>query len=157
MHRVCKLELCDELPKMNPDKVKELLAGERMRLNFVAAFYRRQVAKGKHHLHEHPATALSWKEDVMEALVSSRQLRGGVGGPFLFFPHLKRLDGFCQILSHRLLDFSEICAPRRCTCWSQIIFPFELKFGEMSPRVLSGAEDGSLTVRICCITGFCNF
>ena len=53
---------------MNPDKVKELLAEGRVHLNFVASLYRRQVAKGNDYLHEHPATALSWKEDVIEAL-----------------------------------------------------------------------------------------
>ena len=55
-------------PEMNPDKVKELLTKGRVHLNFVASLYKRQVAKGKHDVHEHPATALSWKEDVIEAL-----------------------------------------------------------------------------------------
>ena len=65
-----------------------------------------------------------------------------------------KMDGFCQILSHRLLNFSEMCAPRRCTYWSKIIDPIELKFGKMFPRALSGAEDGLLTVRICYTSGF---
>ena len=55
-------------PKMNPDRVKELPAEGRVHLNFMASLYRRQIAKGTYDLHEHPATALSWKEDVIEAL-----------------------------------------------------------------------------------------
>ena len=55
-------------PKMNPDKINERLAEGRRHLNVVASLYRRQVAKGKHDLHEHPATALSWKDNVIEAL-----------------------------------------------------------------------------------------
>ena len=54
--------------KMSPDKIKELLAEGQVHFNFVVSLYRRQTAKGKHYLHEHPATALSWKEDVIEAL-----------------------------------------------------------------------------------------
>ena len=75
--------------KMNPDKVKESLAEGRVHLNPVASLYRRQVAKGKYYLHEHPAIALSWKEDVIEALarhplslvVTADQCRYGLGIP----------------------------------------------------------------------------
>ena len=55
-------------PKMDQAKVRELLAEGRLHLNFMCSIYRRQQAKGKYYLHEHPATALSWKEDAVEAL-----------------------------------------------------------------------------------------
>ena len=53
---------------IDPDNVREMLAEGRLHLNFMCSLYRRQVAKGKYHLHELPAIALSWKEDVIEAL-----------------------------------------------------------------------------------------
>ena len=76
-------------PNTNPDKVKEQLAEGRVHLNFVASLYRRQIAKGKYDVHEHPATALSRKEDVIEALarhplshvVTADQCRHGLVTP----------------------------------------------------------------------------
>ena len=53
---------------MNTTKVEELPAEGRLHLHFMASRCRRQVAKEKYDVHEHPATALSWKEDVVEAL-----------------------------------------------------------------------------------------
>ena len=55
-------------PKQNPDKVMELLAEGRVCLNFVASLCRRPAAKGKYDVHAHPATALPWKENVIEAV-----------------------------------------------------------------------------------------
>ena len=82
-------------PKANPDKVKELLAEGRVHLNFVASLYRRQVANGKYHLHENPATTLSRMEDVIEALtrhplsqvVTADQCRYGLVTPSAGDPH----------------------------------------------------------------------
>ena len=74
---------------MDPDRVREMLAEGRLHLNFMCSLYRRQITKGKYYLHEHPATALSWKEDVIEALarhpmskvVSADQCRYGLVTP----------------------------------------------------------------------------
>ena len=54
--------------KMDPDRVSQLLAEGRQHLRFVCSLYRRQIARGKFFLHEHPATALSWKEEDIDAL-----------------------------------------------------------------------------------------
>ena len=54
-------------PKMNKDRVRTLIAEGRVHLNFVCSLYRRQVERSKFYLHEHPATALSWKEDVTDS------------------------------------------------------------------------------------------
>ena len=53
---------------MDPDKVRELLQEGRLHLSFVCSLYRRQLARGKHFLHEHPASAMSWNEDAVKAL-----------------------------------------------------------------------------------------
>ena len=55
-------------PKMNPDVVREKLAEGGLHLQFVASLYRIQDADRRYDLHEHPATAMSWKEDVITAL-----------------------------------------------------------------------------------------
>ena len=57
-------------PKMDPDRVRAMVAEGRIHLNFVCSLYGKQVLAGRFDLHEHPATALSWKEGVIEALAS---------------------------------------------------------------------------------------
>ena len=41
-------------------------------MNFVVSLYRKQMMRGEYVLHKHPATALSWKEDTIAALVKSQ-------------------------------------------------------------------------------------
>ena len=53
---------------MDQAKVRELLAKGRLHLNVLCPLYRSQQAKDKYYLHEHPATALNWKENAIEAL-----------------------------------------------------------------------------------------
>ena len=55
-------------PKMAPEKVAQLKAEGRNHLQFVFCLYRRQLALGLHFLHEHPASAGSWKDPNMKAL-----------------------------------------------------------------------------------------
>ena len=47
--------------KMDPEKVRVAIEEGVRHLNFCCKLYRRQLARGKHFLHEHPARALSWK------------------------------------------------------------------------------------------------
>ena len=56
-------------PKMDADKVQKAVEEGRVHLNFMASLYRKQLLKGKFFLHEHPATALSWKEPQIDALM----------------------------------------------------------------------------------------
>ena len=49
-------------PKMDPDRVRAAVAEGHVHLNVVCSPYRKQVLAGRFHLHEHAATALSWKE-----------------------------------------------------------------------------------------------
>ena len=58
-------------PKMDPEKVRRAVDEGRTHLNFVVSLYRKQMLKGKHFLHEQPATALSWKENTVLALIKS--------------------------------------------------------------------------------------
>ena len=55
---------------MDPDRVRALIAEGRTHLNFACSLYRKQMLAGNFDLHGHPATALSWKEGVIEALAS---------------------------------------------------------------------------------------
>ena len=55
-------------PKMDRDRVNELIAEGQKHLQFVASLYRKQMRAGRHFLHEHPASALSWSEKVISSL-----------------------------------------------------------------------------------------
>ena len=57
-------------PKMNPEQVKASVEEGKLHLRFMASLYRKQMLKGKFFLHEHPATALSWKEPEITALLA---------------------------------------------------------------------------------------
>ena len=55
--------------KMDAAKVKALIAEGLVHLRFVCSLYRMQMARSKFFLHEHPASAVSWREDEILALV----------------------------------------------------------------------------------------
>ena len=57
-------------PKMDPDRVRAMVAERRIHLNCVCSLFKKQALAGIFDLPEHPATALSWKEGVVEALAS---------------------------------------------------------------------------------------
>ena len=65
--------------KMDKDKVREMLQEGRLHLSFMCSLYRRQMARGKWLLHEHPASALSWREDDVEAIRRSLFVQTAVG------------------------------------------------------------------------------
>ena len=54
---------------MKPEDVRLKLEEGRLHLEFVTTLYKDQIKRGKYFLHEHPATALSWKEDSIEKLI----------------------------------------------------------------------------------------
>ena len=49
--------------KMDPERVEELRKQAITHLHFVIGIYRMQLDGGRHFLHEHPAGAMSWKDD----------------------------------------------------------------------------------------------
>ena len=50
-----------------------------MHLEFVLRLYRKQLARGTHFLHEHPATADSWEEDPVQELLRQPGVNSVVG------------------------------------------------------------------------------
>ena len=58
-------------PKMDKEKVRAAVEACRTHLNFVVSLHRKQMIKNKLFLHEHPATALSWKDETVMALLKS--------------------------------------------------------------------------------------
>ena len=65
--------------KMDREKVREMLHEGRLHLSFVCSIYRMQMKKNKWFLHEHPATAMSWREDDIEAIRRSPFVQTVVG------------------------------------------------------------------------------
>ena len=56
------------LKSKDREAVKKAIDEGRRHLNFMVSFYRKQQLAGRHFLHEHPATAMSWKEQGMMSL-----------------------------------------------------------------------------------------
>jgi len=50
-------------PKMDPKEVRRRMVMARAHIEFVVQIYKDQVRGGRHFLHEHPASAASWKEE----------------------------------------------------------------------------------------------
>ena len=48
--------------KIDPSRLAAMLEEGRSQLCFCAELYRRQLRDGRHFLHEHPASAISWRE-----------------------------------------------------------------------------------------------
>ena len=57
--------------KMDPQEVSRRIAEGRKHLNFMVSLYRKQLARGRHFLHEHPQTAASWAEVGIKSLSQS--------------------------------------------------------------------------------------
>ena len=55
--------------KMDPARVEELRRMAVQHLHFVVGLYKLQAESGSHFLHEHPATASSWKDLWIERLM----------------------------------------------------------------------------------------
>ena len=49
-------------PKMDKAKVAEIIREGRVHLRFMIKIYKKQMAKGRYFVHEHPATAVPWDE-----------------------------------------------------------------------------------------------
>ena len=58
--------------KMDPKRVAQMLEEGRSHLEFMASIYNEQLRHGRHFLHEHPATALSWKEEPILKLLQTK-------------------------------------------------------------------------------------
>ena len=60
--------------KMPVDKVRGAIEEGKRHLNFCCDLYRRQLQRGKHFLHEHPARALSWVHPQMAAICNMHEV-----------------------------------------------------------------------------------
>ena len=56
-------------PKMDPEEVKRRRWEAETHLAFCAEIYEMQVREGRHFLHEHPQTAVSWQLPVITRLL----------------------------------------------------------------------------------------
>ena len=60
--------------KMPKDKVTAIIQEGQRHLNFMIRIYKRQLARGKYFIHEHPASAVSWDEREMVKLMAHRDV-----------------------------------------------------------------------------------
>ena len=56
--------------KMSKEKVQKIISEGQLHLNFMIKIYKKQLAKGKYFIHEHPASAVSWDEREMVKLMA---------------------------------------------------------------------------------------
>ena len=59
-------------PKMNPERVAQIMKAAKAHLHFVISLYHIQIAEGRHFLHEHPQGATSWRDPRMVRLLGHR-------------------------------------------------------------------------------------
>ena len=64
---------------MPPEQVAARLKEARTHLEFVVELYHEQLARGLHFFHEHPATAASWKEPCVQALLRDDRVSSVIG------------------------------------------------------------------------------
>ena len=64
---------------MPPAVVAARLRAAKTHLDFVVGLYWGQLARGCHFLHEHPATAESWEDEAMRALIEDTRVSTIVG------------------------------------------------------------------------------
>ena len=64
-----KLNWAWNYKKMDPADVQAKIEEGRRHLHFVIGLYQIQIDQGRHFLHEHPESALSWKDDWMVRLL----------------------------------------------------------------------------------------
>ena len=60
--------------KMPKDKVAAIIREGQLHLNFMIRLYKRQLARGKYFIHEHPASAVSWDEREMVKLMAYQNM-----------------------------------------------------------------------------------
>ena len=70
----CRLQAIN-FAKMDPDRVRAILARARMHLNFVCSLYEEQVKGGRLFLHEHPAAATSWEEPAVRRVLKMQNVQ----------------------------------------------------------------------------------
>ena len=56
--------------KMDPKRVEVLRTEAVQHLHFFMGLYKLQLEKGRHFLHEHPATASSWADPLVKRLMN---------------------------------------------------------------------------------------
>ena len=56
--------------KMKKEDVDRIVTEGKLHLNCMVRVYRKQIAKGKYLIHEHPATAISWSEKEIVKLAA---------------------------------------------------------------------------------------
>ena len=61
--------------KMDPMEVERRMVEARVHLKFVVKLYKKQLAAGRHFLHEHPAGAKSWEEPYMVQLLENPSVK----------------------------------------------------------------------------------
>ena len=59
---------------MEPAKVKEIITEGITHLHFMIKLYWKQLNAGTHFVHEHPRSARSWADDVMQELLADERV-----------------------------------------------------------------------------------
>ena len=70
--------------RMSKDKVEKLISDGLVHLKFMCRLYKSQIEQGRYFLHEHPASALSWKVREMEILVAHPLVNSVVGDQCMY-------------------------------------------------------------------------
>ena len=98
------------------DEIEARKAGNgRVHLETAVAAYWRQLASGNHFLHEHPTSASSWREPVIEALAADPRVYK-VRGPMCAWELLGKGGDYVRKETTWLTSSSELAATLKRTC-----------------------------------------
>jgi len=107
-------------PRMHPEEVRRRMIVARTHLDFVVQIYCDQLKEGRHFLHEHPASAASWKEESMKWLGGRRRVESVIAHMCPFGMKAKAPDGSVGLVlkpTRWMSSASELLKhiARRCT------------------------------------------
>ena len=63
---------------IDQEYVRKMIVDGRRHMRFMISIYWRQIKAGHHFLHEHPASATSWKDESMAKLMGFPGIEGTV-------------------------------------------------------------------------------
>ena len=106
------------------EQVEARLAAANVHLQFVCEVYKKQLAAGRHFLHEHPGNATSWKVDCIMDMMAQEGVDRVVGDQCQYGqtdPHgspLKKPTGWMSSSRHVLQSLSRRCSGKDGMCSS---------------------------------------
>ena len=146
----CALNVRLNHPRMDPAVVAERRRRARAHLHFVVKLYLKQLARGAHFLHEHPASADSWDDDIMKGLLNRPEVSMVAG--HMCRQGMTQVTGDGRVLPvHKATRWAssapEVLARLRRRCTNEGLTPGKPGWHDHVPLIGKGPDGQSRTAR----------